>query len=208
MTMTREQFIAKVGPMATTVMLESKVNASLIIAQACLESGYGKSAPGNMLFGVKATKTWTGLTQLLWTTEYINGTAHRLQAKFRAYASWLDSLRDHSKVLLLPRYKAVVGERDAIKAARAVAKAGYATDPLYADKLINIINKYNLARFDKETVTKQEEPEMRKDHGRILIAEFLRPAYKNAKTDSYRTHVLNLANAVRVASGEKEEKTV
>ncbi|CAM2913326.1 glycoside hydrolase family 73 protein [Erysipelothrix tonsillarum] len=178
--MNKAEFIAKIGPAAQTCMRECNILASLIIAQAALESGWGKHAPGNMLFGVKATKSWTGKTQQLTTTEYINGIPHRVKATFRAYDSWLDSLRDHSKVLLQPRYKAVVGEKDYKKACRAVKAAKYATDPEYAEKLIATIEANKLYEWDKV----EEEPTLRKDHANIVVEEFLRTNYKKQQRPS------------------------
>ena len=75
------------------------------------------------------------------TTEYAGGVASRENASFRAYGSYADSFRDYARLISNnPRYAAVVGQSDATAFARGLQSAGYATDPLYADKLARIIN--------------------------------------------------------------------
>lgn len=161
MAYTREQFISKVGPLAQADAKTSKVLASLTIAQAILESNNGNSTlttQGNALFGIKATnwrgKVWTGKT-----VEYYNPkTPTTITAGFRAYNNWQESIADHSKLLTsASRYSKVVGETDYKKACNAIAAAGYATDPKYASKLIQLIEANNLTRFDKVT---EDDPEL------------------------------------------------
>ncbi|WP_061578559.1 phage tail protein, partial [Bacillus licheniformis] len=130
--------------------------ASLIIAQACLESAWGTSGlaqKGKNLFGIKGT--YNGQYVLMWTTEYDRkGNATRVQAKFRKYPSWYASLQDLAKLYVNgtswdpDHYKAIVGEKDYKKATAALVKAGYATDPAYATKLNNLIETYNLTQYD------------------------------------------------------------
>lgn len=161
MAYTREQFINKIGPVAQADAKTSKVLASLTIAQAILESNNGNSTltrEANALFGIKAAnwrgKVWTGKT-----VEYYNpNTPTTITAGFRAYDSWQESITDHSKLLTgASRYKAVVGETDYKKACEAIHKAGYATDPQYANKLISLIESNNLTRFDKAAVEEDQE---------------------------------------------------
>lgn len=201
--MTKEEFIKTIGPQAVQHMHESKILASVTIAQAALESGWGKHAPGNMLFGIKKGSKWTGKTQTLWTTEYINGTAHKVKATFRAYDSWLESIRDHAELFKLDRYKKLIGEKDYMQACRCLKSAGYATDPEYDQLLIKLIQQNKLYEWDRE-----EDPMLRKDHANIIVEEFLRPNYKNSKSDTYKKHLLNLANAVRNASGQDQYKAL
>ncbi len=78
------------------------------MAQACLESGFGSSAPGNMLFGIKWTEGCGYDKQLLWTHEYINGVNTKVQAYFRKYKTMSDSILDHAKLLTAARYKPVL----------------------------------------------------------------------------------------------------
>lgn len=153
--MTQEQkaFIERVGALAAADMKKSGVLASLTIAQAILESGWGKSGltvKANALFGIKAGSSWKGRVYSAQTSECYDGvTFTTITALFRAYGSWAESVADHSALLTgAARYKAVIGERDYKAACRAIKAAGYATDPKYADKLIQLIEQYALTAYD------------------------------------------------------------
>lgn len=155
MAITQEQksFIERVGKLAAADMKKCGVLASLTIAQAILESGWGKSGltvKANALFGIKAGSTWKGKVYSAQTQECYDGVSYTtITALFRAYDSWEASVSDHSALLTgLARYKAVVGETDYKKACVAIRAAGYATDPTYSDKLINIIESYGLTAYD------------------------------------------------------------
>ncbi|MCG8484451.1 MAG: glucosaminidase domain-containing protein, partial [Clostridia bacterium] len=124
---------------------------SLTLAQAILESNWGRSAPGNMLFGIKWTEGCGYDSQLLWTWEYYNGEWVRVQAKFRKYDSYTDSIEDHAQLFVrLSRYKPVLEAKHYIEACEQVQKCGYATDPEYSQKLISLIEKYNLNQWDRK----------------------------------------------------------
>lgn len=130
------------------------IPASFTLAQAALESSWGARAPGNNLFGMKADPGWTGPTVDIATHEFVDGKPVPIVAKFRAYPSWADSLADHTQFYLQnPRYRKCFLEKTGEGWARAVAAAGYATDPGYADKLISIIRGRDLTRFDTEKPT-------------------------------------------------------
>jgi flagellar protein FlgJ len=92
--------------------------------------------PANNLFGIKAGANWKGPVAEVTTTEYVNGEPRRLVQRFRAYASHAESFADYAALMKNQRYQSV---RDAGSDARAFAsglqRAGYATDPNYADKL-------------------------------------------------------------------------
>lgn len=172
MAYTRQQFIGKVGSLAQCDAKASNILASLTIAQAILESNNGNSTltrEANALFGIKATnwrgKIWTGKT-----IEYYNPNSPvAITAGFRAYNSWEDSIADHSKLLTgASRYKSVVGETDYKKACEAIHKAGYATDPQYATKLIKLIEDNKLTVFDKEIVVIKEDAELYSAVSRII----------------------------------------
>lgn len=148
-----QEFIERVGALAVADMKKSGVLASMTIAQAILESGWGKSGltvKANALFGIKAGKSWGGKVYSAQTQECFDGvTFTTITALFRAYESWAESVADHSAMLTgAARYKAVIGERDYKTACRAIHAAGYATDPQYADKLIQIIESYSLTAYD------------------------------------------------------------
>lgn len=153
-----DNFITKVGKMAKKDMAKSKILASITIAQACLESGYGESElarKANNLFGIKK-HDWKGKTYAKDSYEVENGKKVLRRSVFRAYDSWQDSINDHSKYLATRSldgktklYAAVVGETNYKKAAKALQKAGYSTYPNYAEMLVGLIEKYDLTRYDK-----------------------------------------------------------
>lgn len=153
MAYTRKQFIEIIGPLAQSDSKSSKVLASLTIAQAILESDNGNSTltrEANALFGIKATgwkgRVWTGKT-----LEYYNPNKPvTINAGFRAYSSWSESIEDHSNLLNTSRYKKLIGEKDYKRACKIIAECGYATDPLYSQKLISLIETNKLYLFDEE----------------------------------------------------------
>ncbi len=137
------------------------IPAAFMVSQAALETGWGRKeikhgdgSPSYNLFGIKATGGWKGPVAEITTTEYINGKAQKVVAKFRAYGSYAESFSDYARLMKeSPRYRAAVGtvasppaadgsgraER-AAAFAQGLQKAGYATDPAYADKLTRVIN--------------------------------------------------------------------
>lgn len=146
---TPEKFIDAIAPAAVRCMKHCGVPASVTIAQAILESAWGKSVKGMNLFGIKADASWTGPIVTFPTHEVVNGKTVAIVAKFRAYSSWDGSIEDHAKFLTEnPRYKPAFEFKDGPNFARAIAKAGYATDPTYADKLIAIMRGRDLTAFD------------------------------------------------------------
>lgn len=161
--MAATDFIKKLAPGAQKVYKKYNVLASLVIAQGCLESGFGSSGlsqQANNLFGIKGT--YNGKYVLMWTSEQDKkGNVTRIQAKFRKYPSYAESLADLGSLYTrLSRYKDVVGEKDYKKATAAVSKAGYATDINYATKLNSIIFTYKLTQYDTfDDVPDEPEPE-------------------------------------------------
>jgi flagellar protein FlgJ len=144
-----ERFVRKHTAAAKAAELSSGIPASNILGQAALESGWGKheirlkdGTPSHNLFGIKATADWKGKVAEVTTTEYMSGVPHRVTARFRAYDSYEDAFKDHAKLLTQsPRYSQTVAQADTAKGfARGLQKAGYATDPAYADKLTKVIN--------------------------------------------------------------------
>ncbi|PCK14776.1 alkaline phosphatase [Bacillus pumilus] len=159
--MAAADFIKKLAPGAQKVYKKYNVLASLVIAQGCLESGFGSSGlsqQANNLFGIKGT--YNGKYVLMWTNEQDKkGNVTRVQAKFRKYPSYAESLADLGSLYTrLSRYNAVVGEKDYQKATAAVSKAGYATDINYATKLNSIIFTYNLTQYDSLDNVPDDEP--------------------------------------------------
>ena len=197
----RKQFINKVGEYAHKEMLQSGVLASLTIAQAVLESNYGTSSlavKGNALFGIKADKNWTGKVFSKDTKECYDGlNMVTITDTFRAYDNWKESIKDHSKFLRKDRYKNVLGETDYKKACNEVYKAGYATDPMYPEKLIKIIKQYSLTRFDTVKEVKN------KKYYRIQIGAYkelstARKIEKEEAKNGYTTLVKNIDGLYKV----------
>jgi flagellar protein FlgJ len=144
-----EHFVRKHQAAAQAAESATGIPASNILGQAALESGWGKheirmkdGTPSHNLFGIKATSNWTGKVAEVTTTEYMGGVARKVTARFRAYDSYEDAFKDHAKLLSQsPRYSQTVAQADTAKGfARGLQKAGYATDPAYADKLTKVIN--------------------------------------------------------------------
>lgn len=142
------EFANKVWPHAVEASRATGVPAHFLVAHAALESGWGKSeikaadgAPSYNLFGIKAGRSWSGPTVEVQTTEYVNGVAQSSREKFRAYGSYAESFQDYAGLLSKnSRFAGVLGQQDGTQFARSLQQSGYATDPLYADKLSRIIN--------------------------------------------------------------------
>ncbi len=145
-----DAFVNKLANGAQQASASTGIPARFIVGQAALESGWGKreimKADGSTsynVFGIKATKDWTGKTVSTMTTEYVNGAPHRVVEKFRAYDSYEDAMADYANVLKSnPRYASVInGSRSAESFAQGMQRAGYATDPHYAKKLMSIMQR-------------------------------------------------------------------
>jgi mannosyl-glycoprotein endo-beta-N-acetylglucosaminidase len=150
------EFINAVGDAAQRSRKTTGVPASVTVAQAILESDWGRSRlarQGNNLFGIKALGTASGPAGVvsLATWEHVDGGDVVVQAPFKAYYTLQQSIEDHAGFFRRnKRYSpamAVAGDAQAF--ARAIQDAGYATDPSYASKLIALMDRYNLYRFDQ-----------------------------------------------------------
>lgn len=140
----RDDFVQYHTDAAERVALNSGIPASFMLGQAGHETGWGKSEIKNAdgstsfnLFGIKAGRGWTGKVAEITTTEFENGVARKVVAKFRAYDSYEASFRDYARLINdNPRYeKARANTGSAAAYASELQKAGYATDPAYAKKL-------------------------------------------------------------------------
>ena len=147
-TPTQAEFIGKHGDAARAAQAQTGIPAAFMVAQAAHESGWGKheirNADGSTsfnLFGIKAGANWKGATTTITTTEVVDGEARKVQAKFRAYGSYEESFRDYAQLMKdNPRYAQVMNSTTADGFAKGLQRAGYATDPAYADKLTRVIN--------------------------------------------------------------------
>ncbi|PSJ16783.1 flagellar assembly peptidoglycan hydrolase FlgJ [Nitrosomonas supralitoralis] len=141
-------FINMLLPHAKTASQSTGIPSHFMLAQAALESGWGKheirradSSPSYNLFGIKAGASWKGDTVETVTTEYINGAPQKMVEKFRAYSSYAEGFSDYARLLLdNPRYAKILESTDSVTFANGLQRAGYATDPKYAEKLIRILN--------------------------------------------------------------------
>ncbi len=149
-------FINTLMPHAHIASQSTGIPAHFMLAQAALESGWGKheirradNSPSHNLFGIKAGRHWKGETVETVTTEYINGVAQKTVERFRAYSSYEESFRDYANLLSNnPRYVNVVNTQNAAEFAYGLQKAGYATDPQYGNKLMRILNNPALYKQD------------------------------------------------------------
>ncbi len=144
-----DSFVARLALPAQAASAASGVPAPLILAQAALESGWGRreirgddGVQSFNLFGIKADRGWRGPVVESATTEYVDGVPQRVRAKFRAYGSYEEAFTDYARFLTRnPRYARVLASEDPAQAARGLQRAGYATDPQYGDKLVRIMQR-------------------------------------------------------------------
>jgi peptidoglycan hydrolase-like protein with peptidoglycan-binding domain len=163
MSYTAEEFLAIIKPMVIKYMKSNKILASLTAAQALIESNKGNSGltqKANNLFGMKGM--YEGHCVTMPTTEYYNGIKTTVDAQFRKYPSWQDSIDDHSGLFWRSvRYTNLRGCTDYKLACINVQKDGYATSPTYSQTLIKTIEKYKLYEWDREilgTVPVDDKP--------------------------------------------------
>jgi flagellar protein FlgJ len=142
-------FLKLHGDAAKAAEAATGIPANFMVAQAAHESGWGrheiKHVDGSTsfnVFGIKAGPNWKGPVAEVTTTEYINGQPHKVKARFRAYGSYEEAFTDYAKLMKNnPRYAKVVDNASSAQGfAQGLQKAGYATDPAYADKLTRMIN--------------------------------------------------------------------
>lgn len=151
----QEKYISQYAELAVKEMYRSGVPASITLAQGLLESGNGKSTlavKGNNHFGIKCHKGWTGKS--------MRHDDDKKNECFRVYDSPEESFRDHSDFLRYrDRYSFLFDFRitDYKSWAHGLKKAGYATDPSYPQKLIRIIEEYDLHKYDRKSPRKHSE---------------------------------------------------
>jgi flagellar protein FlgJ len=143
-------FQEKLSAHAEEASKTTGIPAKFMLGQAALESGWGRreikardGSSSHNLFGIKAGADWKGKVVEATTTEYVNGKAQTRVERFRAYDSYADSFKDYAKLITgNPRYEKVLASAgDAASFAQGLQKAGYATDPNYANKLTSIIKR-------------------------------------------------------------------
>jgi len=145
----KQVFMSQLRSHAEQAANELGVDANVLLAQAALETGWGQSVIKNPqgessfnLFNIKADSSWRGNQTHVSTLEYDGGVARKQMAGFRSYASYKDSFDDYVDFIKSnPRYsEAVKNAGNAAQYVRELQKAGYATDPRYAEKIMSIYN--------------------------------------------------------------------
>lgn len=143
-------FVDRMWPHALAAQRTTGVPAAFVVGQAALESGWGRheirhadGRSAHNLFGIKATGGWRGRTVDVTTTEYVDGKAVKAVEKFRAYGSYAEAFRDWASLMSTSeRYGGVLREAKSPEGfAQGLQRAGYATDPDYADKLESTIQR-------------------------------------------------------------------
>ena len=154
-------FIEQIGWSAQDVAANNDLYASVMIAQAILESGYGSSALSNApyynLFGVKGS--YNGQSVYMPTQEYLNGQWVEMNEPFRQYNSYWESFQDHANVLRSTSFATGTAHYSGVWKSQTTSfydatnylTGRYATDPGYAQKLNWLIETYQLTRFDTGT---------------------------------------------------------
>lgn len=152
----RIEFVESIAPKAQQLQSEYGIFASVSMAQAMLESEFGQSelaSAHNNLFGVKTSAADPEGVDYL-TSEYVDDEWIEIVDRFKVYPSREASMQAHAELLYYGTswdsdfYDPVVNAETAFEQAEGLQKTGYATDPNYADKIINLINQYNLQQYD------------------------------------------------------------
>jgi flagellar protein FlgJ len=146
----KADFVRTFLPHAQKAAREIGVDPHALLAQAALETGWGRSVPCNArgdcsfnLFGIKAGSHWSGATVSVPTLEFEQGIPVRRFERFRSYDSAADSFRDYAQVIRnSSRYENALGAGDDVASfAAALQQGGYATDPAYAQKIIAVADE-------------------------------------------------------------------
>lgn len=156
-----EDFVRQLHPYAEQAAKELGVEPKVILAQAALETGWGRSLIKNSngsnsfnLFNIKADKSWQGKQAQVPTLEFEQGIAKKVNAGFRSYASFQESFQDYVDFIKSnPRYgDALKQAGDGERYLHELQQAGYATDPNYASKVMRIYHGNTMTGFEPETV--------------------------------------------------------
>ncbi len=156
-----EEFVRRLHPLAVQAAKELGVEPKVILAQAALESGWGRSVIKNSngsnsfnLFNIKADKAWQGKQAQVATLEFDQGIPKKVNAGFRSYDSFKESFRDYVDFIKSnPRYgDALKKAGNAEQYMHELQRAGYATDPKYADKVMSIYQGNTMAEFEPDVI--------------------------------------------------------
>ena len=154
--MDKREFIQRVSKVGKEGHKKYGILPSLTISQSILESAWGTKHIENNIFGIKAGGSWKGKVAIRRTREWDGSKYITVESKFRAYNSFEDSIRDYLKLIgESKRYERVTRAKNYKEACRLIYECGYATDPKYSHKLIQIIEQNRLYDYDK---TSKEKP--------------------------------------------------
>ena len=149
----REAYIEDTEKLATRVARKHGLFPSVMMAQSIIESNWGRSELSqeyNNYFGIKEVKKDQGV--VFETEEYVEGQSGRYMENFKKYSSKKESFEHYAKLLTTAkRYEKVKTAKDYKEAAKYIKEGGYATDPSYAEKIISVIEKYGLDKYDEVT---------------------------------------------------------
>ncbi|NHN39453.1 flagellar assembly peptidoglycan hydrolase FlgJ [Pseudomaricurvus alcaniphilus] len=146
----QQDFIQRLTPLAATAANEIGVDPRYLISQAALETGWGQhlivddaGRNSHNLFGIKAGADWPGRVAVVETLEYRDGLPVTETARFRAYDSYAESFRDYASFVgAKQRYQEALNSApDSEQYLHELQRAGYATDPDYASKIIDIVRR-------------------------------------------------------------------
>ncbi|MBC2104559.1 glucosaminidase domain-containing protein [Listeria booriae] len=212
----QQEFINLLAGHAQQIQDQEGILTSITLAQAILESNWGESklaTEGRNLFGIKGEYQKDSITMP--TQEFENNEWITIDAAFRKYPTWFESLDDHAALFLKgtswdkTKYQGVIKAKDYKTAANALQKAGYATDPGYAEKLIELIEQRNLQAYDQiyDPIRYVKQVD---DVGTAKLAKDTRiwsspPRTKNAKPiddlAKYGAEKLKIAQEMQVGNG-------
>lgn len=147
----RQAYIEDTEKMAMRIARKNNILPSVMLAQSILESNWGRSELSreyNNYFGIKAVKKDQGV--VFETEEYVDGESGRYMENFKKYSSKRESFEHYAKLLTTAkRYEKVKTAKNYKEAAQYIKEGGYATDPSYADKIISVVEKYELDKYDE-----------------------------------------------------------
>lgn len=206
--MSKEDFLNRIRLGATKGWLTYGIYPSIAMAQAILESGWGKSklaVESNNLFGIKAGSNWTGKKRNYPTKEHDKSDKpFWVDAYFRVYDSWDDSIEGHGEFFTSTNwkkenYKAVLEAKDYKEQAWGLQSSGYATDKQYANKLLSIIDNNNLTKYDVPQII-EEGIEVGTPH-ETLIAVTPSTEYAFSENISYASYQITYYDESRYFIG-------
>lgn len=147
----RQAYIEDTEKMAVRIARKNNILPSVMLAQSILESNWGRSELSreyNNYFGIKEVKKDQGI--VFETEEYVDGESGRYMENFKKYSSKRESFEHYAKLLsTAKRYEKVKTAKNYKEAAKYIKEGGYATDPSYADKIISVVEKYGLNKYDE-----------------------------------------------------------